>query len=263
MSKERLLAGEFGAAARLSPKALRLYAEQGLLVPASCDAITGYRYYAADQLPRARLIARLRRLGLPLARIGHLADLTPEARAVEVRGWLRSQRDLLEDRVALAESIDRYAGDAALTAAIAVRDVPAVKLVCRAQLLSIDAMPGLVRQAKVDIRAHLRGSGLAADGPVRVTFPDLVTRDTEATIEVAIACDGPVEPAGDLYVRLAAAHRAAYLPVAERYLDYPMVLHVYDALEAWIDADPAATFDGHPYEVYPGTAAPFDVVYPI
>jgi DNA-binding transcriptional MerR regulator len=36
-----LLAGEFGAAARLSPKALRLYAEQGLLPPAEIDPATG------------------------------------------------------------------------------------------------------------------------------------------------------------------------------------------------------------------------------
>jgi len=54
MRTEYLLAGQFGAAARLSPKALRLYAEQGLLVPATLDSGTGYRYYARDQLPRAR-----------------------------------------------------------------------------------------------------------------------------------------------------------------------------------------------------------------
>ena len=50
-----LLAGEFGAAAWLSPKALRLYADQGLLLPARVDPATGYRYDAPDQLPRARL----------------------------------------------------------------------------------------------------------------------------------------------------------------------------------------------------------------
>ena len=77
VEKKHLLAGEFAAAARLSPKALRLYAEQGLLLPARVDPATGYRFYAPDQLPRARLIGRLRRLGLPLARIGFLADLDP------------------------------------------------------------------------------------------------------------------------------------------------------------------------------------------
>ena len=58
--EDRMLAGEFGAASRLSPKALRLYAEQRLLIPASTDPVTGYRYYQRDQVARARLIARLR-----------------------------------------------------------------------------------------------------------------------------------------------------------------------------------------------------------
>jgi hypothetical protein len=54
VDKKYLRAGEFGAAARLSPKALRLYAEQGLLVPISVDPATGYRCYDPDKLPRAR-----------------------------------------------------------------------------------------------------------------------------------------------------------------------------------------------------------------
>jgi DNA-binding transcriptional MerR regulator len=58
-----MLPGEFGAATRLSSKALRLYAEQGLLVPAGIDQATGYR---RDQIPRGRLIARLRTFDLPL-----------------------------------------------------------------------------------------------------------------------------------------------------------------------------------------------------
>ncbi|MGH3410311.1 MAG: hypothetical protein ACRDRJ_48615 [Streptosporangiaceae bacterium] len=43
MERKNLLAGEFGTAARLSPKALRLYAEQGLLVPADIDPATELR----------------------------------------------------------------------------------------------------------------------------------------------------------------------------------------------------------------------------
>jgi protein phosphatase len=66
---ELLTIGAFARAARLSPKALRLYDELGLLPPAAVDAGSGYRYYRAGQLERARLIAWLRQLGMPLARI--------------------------------------------------------------------------------------------------------------------------------------------------------------------------------------------------
>jgi DNA-binding transcriptional MerR regulator len=61
--------GEFAAASRLSQKALRLYGENGMLVPAWVDPDSGYRYYRAAQLHTATLIALLRRAGMPLAEI--------------------------------------------------------------------------------------------------------------------------------------------------------------------------------------------------
>jgi serine/threonine protein phosphatase PrpC len=64
-----LTIGAFARTSRLSIKALRLYDEIGLLAPARVDPFSGYRYYAPEQLERARLVAWLRRLGMPLARI--------------------------------------------------------------------------------------------------------------------------------------------------------------------------------------------------
>ena len=64
-----LTIGAFARASRLSPKALRLYDSLGLLAPAHVDEVSGYRFYRPDQLEQARLVAWLRRLGMPLARI--------------------------------------------------------------------------------------------------------------------------------------------------------------------------------------------------
>jgi DNA-binding transcriptional MerR regulator len=58
--------GEFARLSRLSPEALRLYDELGLLLPAHIDPDTGNRWYAATQLDQARLVASLRRTGVPL-----------------------------------------------------------------------------------------------------------------------------------------------------------------------------------------------------
>ncbi|MBN0044756.1 MerR family transcriptional regulator [Streptomyces actuosus] len=86
--------GAFAKACRLSPKALRLYDELGLLRPARVDADTGYRYYAAGQLERARLVAWLRRLGMPLADISRVCALAPAAAAREVRAfWARVEAE--------------------------------------------------------------------------------------------------------------------------------------------------------------------------
>ena len=42
--------GEFGDRTRLSPKALRLYEQLGLVVPREVDSSSGYRRYAEDQV---------------------------------------------------------------------------------------------------------------------------------------------------------------------------------------------------------------------
>ena len=47
--------GRFAQLARLSPKALRLYGDLGLLTPAHTDPDFGYRYYRQEQLGQARL----------------------------------------------------------------------------------------------------------------------------------------------------------------------------------------------------------------
>ena len=58
--------GETARRTGLSVSALRFYDREGVLVPAHVDPRSGYRRYAADQVAVGRLVARLRRVGLPL-----------------------------------------------------------------------------------------------------------------------------------------------------------------------------------------------------
>jgi DNA-binding transcriptional MerR regulator len=259
---KHLLAGEFAVAARLSSKALRLYAEQGLLLPASVDPVSGYRLYDPDQLPRARLIGRLRRIGLPLARIGFLVELEADARALELRAWLRTQRDLLEETAAEIEALD--AGpDAGLVAAVALREVPMAKVLCRARRIDYTALADFVAESQRRIREHLRASHVGHHGTMLVSFQELVTTETEGLVEVAVVFEGTVEPVDDLYPRCVPAHTEAYLPVPSEAEDLPRILRVYDAVEAWIDHRLDLAVTDHPYEIYPGTGAFFDVAYPV
>ncbi|MGH3984883.1 MAG: MerR family transcriptional regulator [Pseudonocardiaceae bacterium] len=82
-----LTIGAFARMCRLSPKALRLYDDLGLLPPARTDPLTGYRWYAPEQLGRARLVAWLRRIGMPLARIATVCDLPPSAASADVAAF--------------------------------------------------------------------------------------------------------------------------------------------------------------------------------
>ena len=94
MTTELWTIGEFARESGLTPKALRLYDDLGLLRPAEVDPGSGYRRYAPDQLAQARLVAALRLVGMPLARIQEVLDAPPAAAARLVESyWLQVEHD--------------------------------------------------------------------------------------------------------------------------------------------------------------------------
>jgi DNA polymerase III sliding clamp (beta) subunit (PCNA family) len=99
--------GEMARDSGLSVSALRFYDGAGVLVPAWTDPQTGYRWYGDGQVGDARLVARLRRVGMPLPEIRRVLDerdgrlLDAHLRRLEVgladaRRELSSVRALLE-----------------------------------------------------------------------------------------------------------------------------------------------------------------------
>lgn len=104
--------GSFARQSGLTVKALRHYDTLGLLPPARVDPVTRHRWYAPDQLDRARRIRRLRALELPLAEVravlaapdGGRARLIAYRRDVEAR-LARDQR-ILHGLVHLIEGDD-------------------------------------------------------------------------------------------------------------------------------------------------------------
>lgn len=74
------------------------------------DPESGYRYYAPEQLEQARLVAWLRRLGMPLARIREVCALEavePAAAAAEIRAyWARVEAETATRRDLAAFLVD-------------------------------------------------------------------------------------------------------------------------------------------------------------
>ncbi|MGP9537949.1 MerR family transcriptional regulator [Brachybacterium sp. AOP43-C2-M15] len=111
MDETLLSIGELAARSGLSPKALRLYDESGLLVPRRVDPFTGYRSYGTDQVERARLIAALRGIGMGLARIRMLCDLDADAAAAELRSWWRQEEADALSRAAAVRALAHDLGE--------------------------------------------------------------------------------------------------------------------------------------------------------
>lgn len=154
----RLSIGEFARASGLTPKALRLYDELDLLVPAAVDPYSGYRSYDPAQLERAGLIAALRGLGMPLARIREVCALTPPAAGVEVQSWWRGvEADVLARRRQAALLVDALCAEApwgkdpTMTRPTPARSTPARSTTTRTVLdTAARCHRGLVRTADDD-----------------------------------------------------------------------------------------------------------------
>ena len=89
--------GDFARYAGVSVRMLRHYDAEGLLVPARVDPVTGYRSYAAAQLPRINRLVALKELGFHLDEVGRILD--GGLAADELRGMLRLRQTELSARI--------------------------------------------------------------------------------------------------------------------------------------------------------------------
>ena len=129
---ERLSIGEFATRSRLSHKALRLYDELGLLVPAAVDPDTGYRSYEVAQLEQARLVAALRRIAVPLAEIKAILALEPTAAARQIAlYWEGVEADHAARRNLARYLIDSLSGKEPVMYEVSTRTLPERNLLCR------------------------------------------------------------------------------------------------------------------------------------
>jgi DNA-binding transcriptional MerR regulator len=119
--------GEFSRLSHLSIRTLRRYHDAGLLEPARIDAASGYRYYAADQIPVAQVIHRLRELDVPLADVRQIlrtADL--DTRTALVAEHLRRLEDQLTRTRAAVVSLQRLLRPEPAGLDVELRHVPAM-----------------------------------------------------------------------------------------------------------------------------------------
>ena len=66
--------GQFAIIGKVGRKALRIYHEEGLLIPAFVNEENGYHYYEESQLAVLEKIKRLRKIGLSLYEIKQVLE---------------------------------------------------------------------------------------------------------------------------------------------------------------------------------------------
>ena len=96
--------GQFAVIGKVGRKALRLYHEEGLLVPAYINEENGYHYYEEEQLAVLEKIRRLRQIGLSLFEIRQVLEGKADeneavrSRITELDEQLQAVRELAAGR---------------------------------------------------------------------------------------------------------------------------------------------------------------------
>ncbi|QWA22839.1 MerR family transcriptional regulator [Streptomyces osmaniensis] len=245
-----LTIGAFAARARLSAKALRLYDRLGLLPPAQVDEASGYRYYRAEQVERARLVALLRQLDMPLARIAEVVEAPDGAAAADrlaaywadVEARVAGQRTLAEY---LRGRLSGRSSEMYGKFVIETVDVPEQVVISEARHVLAGELPAWIGASLGRLEAAARECG-------GVTAPPFVVYHAEVSTE----SDGPAEscvPVADeaaarawaeqhgrgweTKVSVRPAQRLAYTRITKAQVAHPQILAAFEAVEEWIEGE--------------------------
>jgi DNA-binding transcriptional MerR regulator len=242
-----LTIGEFAEATRMSPKALRLYAENGLLTPTRVGGDNGYRYYRPEQLHVARLIVLLRTAGMSLREIRRflvdpgtdLLDAYEESLTLE-----------LADRIEVLRYVRRILEEAPMFE-VKVKQSPAQRYTSRTENVAVAGLSPFIERTIGELMAG------GAEGAPFAIYHGPVNETDDGPVEVGVprAAGERELPAGEV----------AYTVVTGDQCAFPEILGAYDAIARWAKEN-EREFGGSPREVYlsgPDEPGHWEVAWPL
>lgn len=251
MTDALLTISAFADATRLSVKALRLYDALHLLPPAKVDPASGYRLYSPAQLPDARLIARLRQLGLSLSEIRNVLEASPEARAEQVRiHWAQARAEYLRREELARYVLHNLQGETSMTDhTVHTRHVPSQPVATLTRRVTTQQLSQTIGSGLGELHRQLAAQGATPAAPF-VIYHGEVNADSDGPIEICQPYAGTLTPAGELTLREEPAHHEAFVTLTRAQFQFPGILSAYDAAESYAKAQ-GASGPLHCREVYP------------
>lgn len=255
MDRDDLLTiGAFAARARLSAKALRLYDRLGLLPPAYVDEVNGYRYYRAEQVERARTVALLRQLDMPLARIAEIVGLVERdgTRAAErlAAYWAGAEERFASQRTLVAYLRGRLSGtesdmaETYGTFTVETVDIAPQVVLTESRHTLADELPAWIGASLGRLEKGAAACGGGVGAPF-VVYHSEVSMESDGPAEscVPVADEGAARAwaaahgrAWETGVRVEPAARLAYTRISKAQVAHPQILAAFEAVERWIAA---------------------------
>jgi DNA-binding transcriptional MerR regulator len=243
--------GSFARITLLSLKALRLYAQLGVLKPAYIDPDSGYRYYRVDQLREARLIRALRQMDMPLATIRQVLAAPPadaerllsdyvqamETRVVQVR---RMVPDLVS---ALRREEPR------LSLEVNVRTVERQPVVSMTSHVRVDELDRRRWESLTSLSAFIAERAGTVAGPAFGLFHGPINQEDDGPVEVCVPTLQELVAEGEIASRVLSGGQFAYVVICGDECEFPALLKGYDAVYDWIDRN-GYEAEGSPREMW-------------
>lgn len=235
--KQYLSLGRFAVAAQLSRKALRIYDEQGILVPVYVDPDSGYRYYGPDQLATATTIRLLREMEMPLADIGRVLAASTEAEAIE--RVIEHRRSFEEKADQIRRASYRVLSNIrkeqeSMSVDILVKEFPACHAYGIKKNIKVPAFHEFIPQALSQLHNHIQESGASIAGDPICFYHGPVNENDDGPIEICWPAAGDLKPSRDIIVREIPAHQGACSQAIPEKGEYPGILDVWQAVVEWV-----------------------------
>jgi DNA-binding transcriptional MerR regulator len=232
--------GEFARRSRLSPKALRLYDERGVLVPSRVDRASGYRYYDPDQLDAARLVVMMRQLELPLATIKELLACDPADAAARIAEYWRGAETAHDARRELADYlVNRLCGKRSSMYEVATREMPERSLMCLKRNVDEQGLWAFGKEYIAIFRERPRPKIEGREGASFCIYWTWPGADCDGLVEWCT----PVPPAEahalagnypELTLRTEPAHRELFVALQDSVAGGVQIQLAVESLQAWL-----------------------------
>jgi effector-binding domain-containing protein/DNA-binding transcriptional MerR regulator len=251
---ELLAIGRFARLTGLTVRAIRHYAELGLLEPAYVDSDTGYRYYVPDQVVDAAAIRRLRFLELALDEIREIVVADDpsftRARLLQHRAKMAelaaTTEQILSTLQRLIDGEEKLVPDATdISDKVLVKEVPDTPVLVIREREPADRMSVVIPAAYAELEGYLGELGVEPTGPP-ITLCPYADDEGMVAVENSFPVDAGVPGRGRI--------EAAVLPGCtvlslEHWGHYDELDRSYRALQAIVERA-GLEVSGEPREIY-------------
>lgn len=257
--------GRFAAVSGLSRKALRLYAQLGLLAPAHTDPWTGYRYYGPEQLGIARQIRLMRDMEMPLGDIRRVLAASPE----EAERLIGAHQRAFAERLEQAQQVGRRLLEtirpeaSMMTLSVTTKELAPQQVVSIEGHVLVGELDAFIVRSLEQLRAFVAEQGGVVGGPPLGLYHGPINHQDDGPIEVCLPAEGAFRATGQVRIRLLPGGPAVVAVAGGEHASFPKILEAYDAGYEWLERNSHQPVES-PREIWlgnPQSEGPFEIAW--